>query len=252
MAPTRASKGFLQTPVTKSNITSEAREKWLSSARSAFVQPSEANKIIYAILLESLWPDKHGIPGPVLSQDEIRAVVDAARAKLGQPTYKDVFRRLRELQGEEGFTCIVKEGVKYQLQSMVVGIKRQPREKPDDQAWKDLKAKFRYRCAVCGLQEPDVKLSPDHRVPRSRQGGNESSNWQPLCEQCNNVKSSACRGCKLNCFTCPWAYPETYMAIKIDDENRTLLARDATKKGINQDQLANNIIRTFFQGKKKN
>jgi len=115
---------------------------------------------------------------------------------------------MRELQGEEGFTSIIKEGTRYQLQNLDVSQKREPRAKLSKKDWAALKEKYGYRCASCGKQEPDVKLSPDHRIPRSRNGSNELGNWQPLCEQRNNVKSNTCQGCTLNCNVCSWAFPK--------------------------------------------
>ena len=163
-----------------------------------------------------------------------------------KPPYKDVFRRLRELQGEEGFTCIVKEGVKYQLQSLEMQKKREPRTTLAKTEWKELKAKYGYKCAHCGSHEPVVKLSPDHRVPRDRGGSKDPENWQPLCEQCNNIKSSSCRGCTFNCQLCTWAFPETYKQIVISDENREQIRRIAEKSGKHQSEFVNDILQEYF------
>jgi hypothetical protein len=122
--PSRASKGLLQAPRTTPNESSERRTKWLADAAEKFVSTTPVNKVYYSVLLGALWPEGHGIPGPVLTESELRAAVDKWRADKGQRAYKDVFRRLRELQGEEGFTCIIKEGNRYQLQSLDVGPKR--------------------------------------------------------------------------------------------------------------------------------
>ena len=207
---------------------------------------SAALKEIYGLLLHTLWPVGHGIPGPVVSEQDLRAAVNAARTAAGKGPYMDVFRRMRELQGEEGFTAIIKEGTKYQLQSLTVSPKREPRAKPSPQLWKSIKEDADFRCAHCGQREPAVKLSPDHRVPRSRSGTNDPENWQPLCEQCNNAKSSACQGCSLNCTVCFWAYPETYKPIIVQDDNREQIHRAAEKAGLNQSELANIIIRDYF------
>ncbi|WP_411268260.1 HNH endonuclease [Pseudohongiella sp. O18] len=198
------------------------------------------------MILELLWPEGSGIPGPHIPQSEVRAVIDQAREQEGKEAYIDPFRRLRELQGEEGFTCIVKEGTKYQLQSLEVGSKRTPREKPSASLWRQIQEASNFKCLHCGKQAPDVKLSPDHRVPRSRGGGNEESNWQPLCEQCNNLKSSSCQGCDLNCYVCSWAFPETYKSIIIDDNNKAQIKRLADSKGQHQSDLVNEILRNHF------
>lgn len=200
------------------------------------------------MLLERLWPPGHGIPGPHVSEREIRQVLDRHRQSINKDPYVDPFRRMRELQGEEGFTCIIKEGTSYQLQSLDVVQKREPRQKPPVSDWKTIKATAGNRCAHCGKQEPDIKLSPDHRVPRSRGGDNAIGNWQPLCEQCNNIKSSACSGCGMNCRVCSWAFPETYKAIVIEDDNKERIRREAEKKKMSHADVANKILREFFNG----
>src|SRR5437868_9186887 len=145
----RASKGFLVDPKSESNVDAARRTEWLRLAKAGFVQPSMANREIYGLILDALWPAGHGIPGPILSQDEVRAVIDAHRASAGKGNYRDVFRRFRELQGEEGFTSIVKEGVRYQLQSLDVAPKREPRAKPDPKVWKAIKERSGFTCAHC-------------------------------------------------------------------------------------------------------
>ena len=251
MSSNRASKGFLVDPESDPNIPEMERTRWMDSASAGFVSPSESNRGYYRAILEALWPSDHGIPGPIISQTEIREAVDQYRAQLGKPPYKDVFRRLRELQGDEGFTAIIKEGVNYQLQSLTIGSKREPRAKWSASVWRKIKDSSNFRCNHCGEQEPSIVLSPDHRVPRARQGSNGESNWQPLCEQCNIMKSSACRGCTLNCFTCSWSYPEKYRPIKIDDNNEAQLRRTAKREGLSPSAFLNKILRAFFNKKGK-
>lgn len=246
MANSRASKGFLVEPVVKANFSNDRREKWLREASAHFASKSLSNREYYAVLLEALWPVGHGIPGPLLTQDDLRAAIDAHRGRQGKPAYKDVFRRVRELQGEEGFTSIVKEGVRYQLQSLETTSKREPRSKPSGSMWKTVKAKIGFRCAHCGQQEPSVQLSPDHKVPRSRGGNNDEENWQPLCEQCNILKSSSCQGCAYNCYTCSWAFPESYKPIAISDSNKEQIRRLAEKRSIHQGDLVNSILTEYF------
>jgi len=246
MGKSRASKGLLLVPRTTPNESEVRRELWLVSAESGFVSPSATNKLYYAVILRALWPTGHGIPGPVLSEDDIRQSVDAFRLLNGEKPYKDVFRRVRELQGEEGFTSIIKEGTRYQLQSLELSQKREPRAKLGKKDWQKLKEQYGYKCASCGKQEPDVKLSPDHRIPRSRNGTNDIGNWQPLCEQCNNVKSNTCQGCALNCRVCSWAFPEEYKQLNIADDNKELVRRSATKLKISQSDLVNEILRDYF------
>jgi hypothetical protein len=246
MGKSRASTGLMLTPRVTPNHSEERRQKWLADAVAGFVTPGAANRSYYAVILHALWPEAHGIPGPIVSEDEVRAAIDAFRGKAGKEAYKDVFRRVRELQGDEGFTSIRKEGTRYQLQSLEIGPKKEPRGKPSKAEWKKIKEKYDYRCASCGKQEPDVKLSPDHKVPRSRNGSNDLDNWQPLCEQCNNIKSHACQGCDLNCYVCSWAFPEEYKLIVIADDNKELAKRAADKLKVSQSDLVNIILRDHF------
>lgn len=246
MSKLRASKGLLLPPKTEATPSETERQRWLTKAKGGFVAPGSALKEIYGVILDAMWPQGHGIPGPHVSEEEIRRVINAARKTAGQEPYADPFRRMRELQGEEGFTCIIKEGKKYQLVSREVGTKREPRAKPSASLWEQIKKKSDHKCAHCGQAEPDIKLSPDHRVPRSRGGSNDDGNWQPLCEQCNNAKSSACQRCNLNCDVCHWAFPETYKPVVVDNENRELLRRSAEKQSVSQSELANKILRDFF------
>ena len=250
MSKSRASKGLLL-PLRSTPIPdAQAREKWLNDAETGFVAPGLALRGIYSVILHKLWPEGHGIPGPQVSEAEIREVINDVRKAAGQSPYVDPFRRMRELQGEEGFTCIIKEGTKYQLVSTVTTSKREPRAKPNEKFWSALKHKRNYQCAHCGQSEPSVKLSPDHRIPRSRGGTNDEHNWQPLCEQCNNAKSSACQGCGLNCNVCFWAFPEEYKPIIIDDENREQIRRAAEKQKIDQSDFANQVLRSHFLSRK--
>ena len=243
----RASKGLQLPPKTTPIPDASARNAWLKQCEDGFVAPGSANKEIFKLILLKLWPEGHGIPGPHVSQAEIRKVIDDARLAQGEETYKDPFRRVRELQGEEGFTCIIKEGVNYQLTSLVLSPKREPRAKPSAPLWRSIKESCDSKCAHCGASEPDIQLSPDHRIPRARGGSNSDENWQPLCEQCNNAKSSSCQGCTQNCNVCFWAFPEEYKPIVIDDANRELIRRAAEKKKLSQSELANQILRNYFQ-----
>jgi len=246
MAKSRASKGLLIAPRTTPNESEARRAKWLSDAKAGFVTTTPANKKYYAAILEAVWPPGHGIPGPVLTEAQVRAVIDGLRRAEGKPPYKDPFRRMRELQGEEGFTSIYKEGNRYQLQSLEVSQKREPRAKLSNKDWEELKKQYDYRCACCGMQEPSVKLSPDHKIPRSRNGSNDLGNWQPLCEQCNNIKASSCRNCQLNCNVCSWAFPDEYKQLIVTDENKELVKRAAEKQKIPQSDLVNKILRDYF------
>jgi hypothetical protein len=101
MSNARASKGLLQQPRQSPNFSSQAREKWLADAAVGFVSHSESNKSYYSVILAALWPEGHGIPGPALTEKEIRAAVDAHRAASSSVDRRS-FLRLRSFQ-----TCMV-------------------------------------------------------------------------------------------------------------------------------------------------
>ena len=54
--------------------------------------------------------------------------------------------------------------------------------------WISLKARFEFKCLMCGRKEPDIKLTFDHVIPLSQGGMNTIDNGQPLCQPCNSKK----------------------------------------------------------------
>src|SRR5690242_20528685 len=103
----RARQKFLSIQTPNPNGDSSNRDEWLEQTCNGFVSPSLANKAYYRAVLEELWPKGHGIPGPQVRQDRLRTAIDKFRAERkmsGKPykNYVDAFRRVRELQGEEG------------------------------------------------------------------------------------------------------------------------------------------------------
>ncbi|MBW4659523.1 MAG: HNH endonuclease [Drouetiella hepatica Uher 2000/2452] len=228
-----------------------SREVWLEEVCQKFVCPSEANKSYYRVLLEELWPAGHGIPGPRVKEDELREAINRFRIHqhLGTKPYKpyvDVFRRLRELQGEEGITGIGREGKTYQLVSLSLSEKRVPRIKLSDLDWLRTLDTYQRRCPVCNRSEPKVRFQQDHKIPRTRGGGNELSNWQPLCDECNNFKSTSCRGCQLECEICSWAFPERFAPLRLSSDNISRLRQIAVNTNSDPHDLLNQIVTCFF------
>lgn len=256
MAIERKSRGrqkFLSlAPVSEQDVLGNIiREVWLEEVCQEFVCPSEANKSYYRVLLEELWPAGHGIPGPRVKEDELREAIERFRKNQysGSKPYKpyvDVFRRLRELQGEEGITGIGREGKTYQLVSLSLSEKRVPRIKLSDTDWLQILETYQHRCPVCSRSEPEVRFQQDHKVPRTRGGGNELSNWQPLCDECNNFKSTSCRGCQLECEICSWAFPEQFAPLRLSSDNISRLRQVAANTNSNPHDLLNQIVTRFF------
>ena len=45
------------------------------------------------------------------------------------------------------------------------------------------------KCRYCKEKPPQVKLTIDHKIPKSKGGTDDIKNLQCLCEECNMVKS---------------------------------------------------------------
>jgi len=66
------------------------------------------------------------------------------------------------------------------------------------QEWEEVKAKYSYCCALCGISEEKLaykwrktnftKLTEDHIMPIAGGGTNYIKNIQPLCISCNAKK----------------------------------------------------------------
>lgn len=56
--------------------------------------------------------------------------------------------------------------------------------------WDELRRRFDYRCAYCGVRESDAgaELTVDHFQPHSRGGVKASENWVYSCHACNEFK----------------------------------------------------------------
>ncbi len=63
------------------------RDEWIEKAAEGFITSSQSNRKIYRVILETLWPRGHGIPGPVIDRDTIREAVNTAKGK----PYLDVY-----------------------------------------------------------------------------------------------------------------------------------------------------------------
>jgi hypothetical protein len=190
------------------------------------------------------------LPGPLRTREEIREAIRAFRESTGETRpYQDPFRRVRELQGEEGVIGIEKYGKTYQLQHTRLAPKRVPRTGLSDRDWKFVCKRDGSRCTVCGRAPPEVKLQQDHRVPRLRGGGDDLGNWQPLCEECNNFKSTFCRGCEQDCNACPWAFPEENALIRITQEISVSLRQLARKHDEDPSVLANRLLKNAISTK---
>ncbi len=225
--------------VSKNALTPEQRQAEIDKICGGFVAPGISNRMIYRALVECLLPLGSGVPGPVVTRDELREAVNAIK-----PGYKDVFRRVRELQGEEGLIGFVKYKTKYQLQHLAISVKREPRKALSQGLARKISLKQGSRCAVCGtpIATNGDRVDLDHRVPRRRGGTSYEGNLQVLCVSCNNAKSTQCSNCSLDCNTCGWAYPEQYRPVKLKPD--VILRLNELAKTSNQDvdHITNQIL----------
>jgi len=58
------------------------------------------------------------------------------------------------------------------------------------EGWELMKRMYDYTCPACGRREPDIKLTRDHIVSVKDGGTSYIENIQPLCEECNQNKST--------------------------------------------------------------
>lgn len=55
-------------------------------------------------------------------------------------------------------------------------------------SWEKCKEVYSYMCIKCSRTEPDIQLTRDHIIPKSKGGSDSWLNIQPLCRQCNAMK----------------------------------------------------------------
>ena len=63
----------------------------------------------------------------------------------------------------------------------------------------------------------------------------------------NNFKSTACRDCQLDCFTCCWAFPEKYKPINIPGHLIEKLRTYADKTGTDPNKLIADYIENLSE-----
>lgn len=145
-------------------------------------------------------------------------------------------------------TKVPKNGVntlyfhKYQLISLEISEKRHPRGHLNDLEWERIRRRYGGVCAVCGRTPETTGFQQDHKIPRLRGGSDETINWQPLCDECNNFKSTACRNCRQDCRACCWAFPEKYKPIIMDAPTIQRIRDYAEKKGDSPEEVLRRLV----------
>jgi hypothetical protein len=225
------------------------RDSWIEMVCSNFVQAGPKKEIYYRLILEALWPVGRTLPGPTVKLSVLRKIIDDHRGE----TYTDLARRIRELQGEEGIYGLERygsgRGTSYQLLHTTLGPKRSRRKGLPPELWKEVLERYNSRCANCGRSGSAMRLDQDHKIPRLRGGGDRLQNWQPLCKECNNFKSTACRDCDLDCLKCPWAFPERYAQVKLTEQNIERIRQQSLLLNQEPSSVLNRIIDHHFDDK---
>lgn len=194
------------------------------------------------LILKRLWHDDFTpFPKPWVSSDEL--------LQLTGQKYFD--RRTRELR--DGLGCDIESSYSQQFSGHAWRFKSdtialpQNREYLTDIQKTGLFTNYNYTCAVCGLQaQAGIRgLQADHKVPLSRGGGNDISNWQPLCHNCNIGKRRACSGCTLFCEQCSWAFPEKHgvsTMVNLSEDALRKAERTAIEQGITLNDVLNQAL----------
>jgi hypothetical protein len=183
-------------------------------------------------ILKRLWLTGNSIPRGWVYSTEI--------LKLTGQKYFD--RRIRELRDECGIdigTGIYQGKNAYRLKSLQIQ-KANPRRYLTAIQKARLFQRYDNICPTCGKRGTS-RLQADHKIPLIRGGKHNDSNWQPLCNECNVAKRSACTGCNDDCTKCPWAYPQNTGIVTMVRLPLPLIDR-IRKLGLNQSQTETLII----------
>jgi hypothetical protein len=165
-------------------------------------QLGSLSKVKQSILRELWGPNDSKFPKPWILSSRL--------LELTGQKYFD--RRIRELRDELG--CDIETGNlgsehRYRLISSSLK-KANPRYYLTESEKRDLFLKHDYTCQICGRKcAAGIRgIQADHKIPLVRGGMHTSTNWQPICNECNVGKRGACAECQDDCKQCPWAFPE--------------------------------------------
>lgn len=173
-------------------------------------------------ILKRLWSsDSDAFPKPWVSSAELLT--------LTNQKYFD--RRTRELRDQLG--CELETSYREEFSGHAWRLASASLASPQNRDYLSQAQKLKlfdsydYHCATCGRQtDAGVRgLQADHKIPLSRGGSNDMSNWQPMCNNCNVGKRRACEGCQFDCEVCSWAFPEKVGIKTMIDINQKILDR---------------------------
>lgn len=202
-------------------------------------------------ILTRLWCDESDkFPKPWVSSEEL--------LELTEQKYFD--RRTRELRDQLG--CDVESSYIEDFNGhawRLVSSKLSPPQDRDYLSQSQKNKLFKdnnFTCVTCGLKiSAGIRgLQADHKVPLSRGGSNDLTNWQPMCNNCNVGKRRACEGCTLKCETCSWAYPEKFgVQTMVSISEKTLRRIDAfsIKTNSSRDKVVEDASEYYLDDKEK-
>jgi len=203
-------------------------------------------------IITRLWGmESDEFPKPWVSSEEL--------LKLTRQKYFD--RRTRELRDQLG--CAVESSYIEKFNGHAWRIKSSNLAPPQDRDYLTQNQKDKlfenndFTCVTCGLKvSAGIRgLQADHKVPLSRGGSNNITNWQPMCNNCNVGKRRACVECSLECRTCSWAYPETFgikTIVAISEKALRRVDTYSNKMGITRDKIIEEASEYYLDEKEKN
>jgi hypothetical protein len=174
-------------------------------------------------LLEYLWNAGTQFPRNWVPRSELHNLINQS----------DYRRRITELKDERGIDVeLDKKTNQYRLVSP--NLKDAfPRAYLSPKQKKGVLERDNFKCQGCGIVDINNEtgaLQADHKIPLSRTGSHDLSNWQTLCHVCNVVKRRACEGCQRDCRSCVWAFPEKHGAKLLLNFSTEFLAKLEARK----------------------
>jgi 5-methylcytosine-specific restriction endonuclease McrA len=126
-----------------------------------------------------------------------RKAYNAAYARANADRIRERNRRYRKLHPELYVAAVRKWQARNPLKAKVIKANAHARRRAREAAaigsytaaeWEFVKAAQEYRCLICGMYEPLIKLTVDHVIPLSKGGTNTADNLAGLCGPCNSHK----------------------------------------------------------------
>jgi 5-methylcytosine-specific restriction endonuclease McrA len=201
----------------------------------------QPQSLVKNLILKTLWDAGEAFPKEWVRSSDLLS-------KTGQKYFD---RRVRELRDQIGCDIVTEHhGGEHCYRLMSANLNNcNPRLYLSQSQKNALFSAANHTCCICGRQvAPGVRgLQADHKIPLSRSGGHDLSNWQAVCNECNVGKRRACEGCKLECSSCPWAFPEIVGSTVLVRLPQDLIALLANRGITDQKAIENFVIEALRQ-----